>query len=42
MKVFHEFDTDQSGFIDWAEFKAMLPKLGVRHVLILIAVLIST
>lgn len=28
-EVFAEFDTDNSGAIDWAEFKAMLPKLGV-------------
>ena len=29
LQVFAEFDTDSSGAIDWAEFKAMLPKLGV-------------
>jgi Ca2+-binding EF-hand superfamily protein len=29
-EVFREFDTDGSGAIDWAEFKAMLPKLGVN------------
>ena len=28
-EVFAEFDTDGSGAIDWAEFKAMLPQLGV-------------
>ena len=26
-EVFQEFDTDGSGAIDWAEFKAMLPQV---------------
>ena len=29
-EVFMEFDVDGSGFIDMAEFKDMLPKLGVK------------
>mmetsp|Transcript_28555 Transcript_28555/g.36926 ORF Transcript_28555/g.36926 Transcript_28555/m.36926 type:complete len:1227 (+) Transcript_28555:37-3717(+) len=29
-EVFAEFDTDSSGAIDWAEFKTMLPQLGVQ------------